>query len=300
MDNIVLSYRRRDVSTADVQFIRDLIAKDPTLSRRALSLTLCRHWHWTQNNGTLKDAVCRGLLLALHRAGHIELPPPRWYARQPARRHRIKAHRAIDTAPITGSLADLGSIELRQVRREDDEPLLEALIGEHHYLGYSRPVGAHLKYLAYAGDRVLAAAVWSSAPRHLAPRDRYIGWSMAARQANLHHVVYNSRFLILPWVTVPHLASHLLAKMTRQLSDDWQRLYGHPLYFAETFVDPTRFVGTCYRAANWIELGITTGRGKDDQTHRANRSRKTVLGYPLHRHFRARLCALDPRCGDER
>jgi hypothetical protein len=156
-------------------------------------------------------------------------------------------------------------------------------------LGYSPPVGEHLKFLVRAQGRPIACFAWSSAPRHLGPRDRYIGWSREVRQASLRFVAYQTRFLILPWVRVPHLASHLLGRMARQLSADWQRVYAHPIYFTETFVDPERHRGTCYRAANWILLGETTGRGKNDLTHRPNRSRKLVFGQPLVRDFRRQL-----------
>jgi len=175
------------------------------------------------------------------------------------------------------------------VRRTAEEPLFNALIETHHYLGYTQPVGEHLKFLVFAGERPVACFAWSSAPRHLGPRDQYIGWSKEARRLHIRFVAYNSRFLILPWVEVPHLASHLLGRMVRMLPGEWEQLYGHPVYFAETFVDPTRFRGTCYRAANWVLLGQTTGRGKDDMTHRANRPIKDVLGYPLHRRFRELL-----------
>jgi hypothetical protein len=150
-------------------------------------------------------------------------------------------------------------------------------------------VGEHLKFLAYAGERPVAAFAWSSAPRHLGPRDRFIGWSPHARRRNIRFVTYNSRFLVLPWVRVPHLASHLLGRMTRRLSSDWEQLYDHPVYLAETFVDPTRFAGTCYRAANWVPLGTTTGRGKDDHTNRPNRPIKLVMARPLTPRFRERL-----------
>jgi len=175
------------------------------------------------------------------------------------------------------------------VRRTAEEPLFNFLIETHHYLGYTQPVGEHLKYLVYAGARPVACFAWSSAPRHLGPRDRFIGWSAEERRHNIRFVAYNSRYLILPWVQVPHLASHLLGRMARKLSSEWARVYGHPVWFAETFVDPERFKGTCYRAANWIFLGRTTGRGKADLTHRANRPVKDVLGYPLIRDFRERL-----------
>jgi hypothetical protein len=141
----------------------------------------------------------------------------------------------------------------------------------------------------YAQNRPIACFTWSSVPRHLKPRDRYIGWPLAKQRENLRLLAYNSRFLILPWVKVPHLASHLLGRVTRTLSVDWQQKYNHPIYFVETFVDPERNRGTCYRAANWMELGITTGRGKDAPTWEQNRSKKLVLGLPLVRDFRERL-----------
>ena len=195
--------------------------------------------------------------------------------------------------PLKGRLSELSSIQIRQVRRTGDEALVDSLIAQHHYLGYARPVGEHLKYLVTADGWPIGCFCWSSAPRHLGPRDRYIGWSAVARKANVRYVAYQSRFLILPWVRVPHLASHLLGRMSRQLSADWQKLYAHPIYFTETFVDPQRYRGTCYRAANWTYLGMTTGRGKDAPTKRPNRPLKQLYGYPLVKDFRRRLCAVD-------
>jgi hypothetical protein len=180
-----------------------------------------------------------------------------------------------------------------QVRRTSDEPLFNGLMEEHHYLGYEQPVGEHLKYLVWAQGRPVACLAWSSAPRHIGSRDRYIGWSGEARRRNIRFLAYNTRFLILPWVRVEHLASHILGRMAARISADWQDVYGHPIYFLETFVDPERFRGTCYRAANWVLLGRTTGRGKDDQTGRPNRSIKQVLGYPVHRRFRQLLSESD-------
>ena len=284
----ILEYRRRQITTADVAFIRELIAGKPKASRRALSLELCAAWNWVQANGHPRDMVCRGLLLALDRGGHITLPAARRAAPAPWRR-RQPPRAEIDATPVRGRLGDLGPLEFRQVRRSTEERLFDSLIETHHYLGYTQPVGEHLKFLVYAGERPVACFAWSSAPRHLGPRDRFLGWTIAARRSNVRFVAYNSRFLIMPWVEVPHLASHLLGRMARLLPEAWERLYGHPVYFAETFTDPTRFRGTCYRAANWILLGQTTGRGKADLTHRANRPLKDVWGYPLSRDFRRRL-----------
>jgi len=237
--------------------------------------------------------VCRGLMLELHRAGHIELPPVRQVPNNPLARRRRPEPVEIDSTPLRGSLADLGlsagPLKFRQVRRQRDEPLFNGLIETHHYLGYTQPVGEHLKFIVNASERPVACFAWQSAPRHLGPRDRHIGWSAETRRKNIRYVAYNSRFLVLPWVEVRYLASHLLGRMARMLPAEWERVYGHPVYFAETFVDPGRFKGTCYRAANWVHLGQTTGRGKDDQTHRANRPLKDVLGLPLTRRFRQRL-----------
>lgn len=287
--DVVFAYRGRRVTASDLGQVRALIAAHPQATRRALSQHLCAAWQWVQPNGHPRDMVCRGLMLGLHRAGLIELPPRHHRPPNPLTRRRRPLTVVIDRTPVRTRLRALGTLEFVQVRRTAAEPLFNALIEAHHYLGYTQPVGEHLKYLVYAAGRPLACFAWSSAPRHLAPRDRFIGWSAAVRRHNIRFVAYNPRFLILPWVEVRHLASHLLARMARRLSADWQQLYGHPVYFVETFVDSERFRGTCYRAANWRHLGTTTGRGKDDLTHRPNRSRKDVLGYPLSPQFRERL-----------
>jgi hypothetical protein len=280
------SYRGRAVTPEDVLFIRELIAQHPSLSRRRLSAKLCEAWQWKQANGALRDMVCRGLLLMLHRAGEIELPAIRQISLNPFVRRKRPLPVPIDTTPLTGPLGQIRPIELRQVRRTAEEPLFNSLIERHHYLGYEQPVGEQLKYVVWAQGRPLACLAWSSAPRHLGSRDRYIGWSAEARRRNIRFVAYNTRFLILPWVQIPHLASHILGRATHTLSRDWEQMYDHPVYFAETFIDPGRFHGTCYRAANWKLLGLTTGRGKDSTSKRANRSLKEALGYPLTPHFR--------------
>jgi len=284
-----LTYRGRPITPADLAGIRARIVAEPTSSRRALSQALCTAWQWTQPNGTPCDAVCRGLLLWLHRAGHIVLPPARWVTRKPWRPRTSAAPVLVDTSPLETTLRALRPLIFHQVRRSPDEGLFNSLLAQYHYLGYQQPVGEHLKYLVVAGDRPVACVAWSSAPRHLGPRDRFIGWSADTRRRHLRFVAYNTRFLILPWITVPHLASHVLSRMATILPRDWQRLYGHPVYFLETFIDPARFRGTCYRAANWIVLGRTTGRGKNAPSKRPTRSIKEVLGYPLTPHFRERL-----------
>lgn len=280
------SYRGRVVTPQDILFLRQFIAENSHLSRRRLSAKVCEAWDWRQPNGALRDMVCRGLLLMLHRAGEIELPPVRFVARNPFLERERPRPMLIDMTPFIGSVQQLQPVEVQQVRRTSDEPLFNSLIEHHHYLGYEQPVGEHLKYLIWSHGRPIACMAWSSAPRHLASRDRFIGWNQHARKRNIRFIAYNTRFLILPWIQAPHLASHILSRVTTRLSADWERMYGHPIMFAETFIDPERFRGTCYRAANWILLGRTTGRGKDDLTHRQNRSIKEVYGLPLTRKFR--------------
>ena len=289
-----LRYRGREITATDILYIRRLIATQPGASRRTLSKLLCESWGWRQANGALRDMVCRGMLLMLERAGQIALPPVSYVRHNPLAQRARPAPAEVDRTPIVGRLSNLQPLEFQAVRRTRQEGLFNSLMEEHHYLGYEQPVGEHLKYLVWAQGRPVAGLAWSSAPRHLGSRDRYIGWNREARRRNIGLVAYNTRFLILPWVRVEHLASQILSRMAQRISADWERSYGHPIYFLETFVDRERFRGTCYRAANWVVLGETTGRGKNDQTGRPNRSIKQVLGYPLHRRFRQQLSEVQP------
>jgi Domain of unknown function (DUF4338) len=283
-------YRGQEISSDQIAFLREFIQAHSSSSRWKLSRQLCEVLGWKQANGALRDVVCRGLLLMLERAGVIELPPVRCQIRGQCRTARPRPEPvSIDTTAIHGALKQLRPVEIQQVRRTDHEPLFNSLMEQYHYLAYEQPVGEHLKFLVWAQGRPLACLAWSSAPRHLGSRDRYIGWSAEARRRNIRFLAYNTRYLVLPWVCVPHLASHILGKMTSQLSRDWELMYGHPVYFAETFIDPGLFRGTCYRAANWKFLGLTTGRGKNDHTYKPNRPIKEILGLPLTPCFRELL-----------
>ena len=286
----MFTYRGRTVTGKDIAFIKALIAENPDDSRRALSKRLCLTWNWVQPNGTLRDMVCRGLMLELHRAGYIRLPAKKCNPQNPFVHRKKPAKIENDKTPLQGELSHIQPLEFRQVRRGSYEKLFNSLIEHYHYLGYCHPVGEQLKYIVYAHRRPIACLAWSSAPRHIGSRDRFIGWSADGRRKHLHLLAYNARFLILPWVRVPHLASHILGRMARILADDWNRIYRHRIHYLETFVDKTRFAGTCYKAANWIYLGDTTGRGKNDHTYKPNRSIKAVWGYPLHKDFRSVLC----------
>jgi hypothetical protein len=195
----------------------------------------------------------------------------------------------VDQTPLESTLSQVRPLEFQQVRRTLEEKLFNSLLDRYHYLGYTQPVGEHLKFVVYAQARPIACLGWSSAPRHLGPRDRFIGWSAQARRQNIRFLAYNTRFLILPFVKVEHLASHILGCMARLVPLEWERVYGHEIHYLETFVDPGRFRGTCYRAANWQYLGLTAGLGKDARDNKPNRPLKEVLGYPLHKNFRRLL-----------
>ena len=289
MSDVLLSYRGREIRQPDILFLRELIAQNPSLSRRALSARVCEAWNWVQPNGQLRDMVCRSLMLVLHRSGQIQLPAPRILAINNAIRHRqVAPLEFCDTTPIEGSLASLGPLDIRLVRRAEGESLFNYLVNQHHYLGFSRPVGEYLKYLIRCGERPIACMAWNSGPLKLSLRDEFVGAPRKAYAHNLHLIAYNSRYLVLPWVKVRHLASHLLGRIARRISADWQALYHHPIHLLESFVDTERFKGTCYRAANWQCVGRSEGRGTKSKAG-AQTSIKELWVYPVNKGFRHKL-----------
>ena len=288
--NIDIVYHGRKITTKDIAFIRELIAKNSGKSRRFISQEICRQWNWRQANGVLKDMVCRGLLLKLQRDNLITLPPRKRIPHNPFLERKPPKLVKVDQSPMVCGIKDIQPIELTSVRKTKFEKLYNSLICEHHYLGYTQPVGENFKYIAFSSGRPVGCIGFSSPAWYIGCRDRFIGWSPKVREKNLHLIAYNMRFLVLPWIKVSHLASHLLGLAARTVSDDWLAFYKHPIYYLETFVDTEKFKGTCYRAANWTYLGDTTGRGKLDQTHKQNRSIKAVYGYPLSKNFREILC----------
>jgi hypothetical protein len=291
---VITTYRGRQIIESDIEVIREIIAAHPDASRRFISKEVCRAWNWRQANGALKDMVCRSLLLVLESQGLIKLPPPKCKPPNPLANRRKPVKIEVDLTPIQCPINELSPIYLKQVRRTRFEKLFNSLINEHHYLAYTQPVGEHLKYIAFSNDRPIACLAWSSAPWYIGARDRFIGWSSQTRQSNLHLIINNTRFLVLPWVRVSHLASHLLALSRRRVSQDWQRVYNHPVFLLETFVDAERFQGTCYKADNWTYVGKTTGRGKLSKSNKPTLSKKTVYVYPLTKNFRDRLNTQGP------
>jgi len=290
----VFRYRGKNYSQEDIFFIQRLISDNPDDSRRKLSEKLCLAWGWVQKNGSLRDQVCRSLMLELHRAGHISLPSKKCFPTNNLAKRRDPQKIEIDDTPVEGGLPGIKPLTMVEVRRGPCEALCNSLIEHYHYLGYTQPVGEHLKYMVFTGKRPVACMTWSSAPRHIGCRDRYIGWNKSDREGRLWYMAYNSRFLILPWVRVKCLASHIMGMAVRRIAKDWEDRYHHRVYYLETFVDTQRFSGTCYRASNWIYMGDTTGMGKNSRTRKVDRSIKAVYGYPLVKNFREILCGRVP------
>ena len=280
----------RPLSAPDLAQIQRWLAEHPSWHRTRLSRELCVLWHWRNEAGQLKDMACRSLLLKLQERGLLVLPP----RQRPAvngQRNRPGVVVSYDTAPLQTELAALRPLRVEPLGpASPDLGLFQGLLQQHHYLGQRNCVGENLKYLVRdCQGRPLACLLFGSAAWQCQPRDAFLGWSQVQRRRHLSRLTNNTRFLILPWVRVPHLASHVLSRVIRRLSRDWQEKYGHPLEVVETFVERDRFAGTAYRAAGWQPVGATTGRGRNGG-HEASRPVKEVYLRPLRPDFRRRLC----------
>jgi hypothetical protein len=267
------------------------LGEHPTWNRTRLSRELCAAWNWRNDQGLPKDMACRTLLLKLEQRGWIVLPPRRNPPINGAR-NRALPRLDHDRSPVVGELRERLPLSVRPVDAEADErAIFKSLIAQHHYLGLRNTVGENLKYLIRdPRGRLLGALLFGSAAWQTQPRDAFIGWSVSARRAGLSRITNNTRFLIPEWVHVPHLASHILARVSRRIDADWQTKYGHRLHLLETFVDRDRFRGTCYRAANWIRVGQTQGRTRNGARGAPSAPVKDVYVYPLSKNFREELC----------
>lgn len=281
----------RLIGPAEVGLIRCLLHEHPDWSRRRLSQELCVLWDWRNGVGLIKDMAARTLLLKLEQRKLIVLPPRRRTPNNAARNRSLCLHDH-DQTPITGFLRTLLPLSITMARKDAaDLAIFKSLIAQHHYLGLRNTVGENLKYLIRdRRDRFVGALLFGSAAWQTKPRDTFIGWSVSARRSGLSHITNNTRFLIPGWVRVPHLASHILSRVSRRIDTDWQEKYGHRIHLLETFVDRDRFRGTCYRAANWICVGQTQGRTRNGPRGGAGVSIKDVYVYPLSKHFRQELC----------
>ncbi|MGK5083570.1 Druantia anti-phage system protein DruA [Bdellovibrionota bacterium FG-1] len=285
-----MRYRGREFSDAEIVSIKGILAANGTLGRVKLSCLICEALNWRRRDGRLKDMACRVALLQMERDGVVTLPPGK---RACGVIRSIPAHTLIGDpgAEMSCRAGDLRDIRLELVQSPADKRLWAELVDRYHYLGYTPLGGAQLRYLIRSEDRVLGCLGFSAAAWKTAPRDQFIGWSVTQREQSLEKVVNNARFLILPWVKVHSLASKALSMAARRLADDWFTRYGYRPVLLETFVEKERFAGTCYKAANWIQVGQTQGRGRYDSTHQSVQPIKTIWLYPLTPTFRKELCS---------
>jgi len=282
----------RQLSGEDIGLIRGLLDEHPEWGRSRLSEELCLRWDWRNARGRIKDMAARTLLLKLERAGHIQLPQRRGPSPNGRHNRRVPVVEHA-TEPIRGALRDLRPLAVSVIEPgSQDLPLFNCLLDRYHYLGHRSTVGENIRYLVRDREgREVGCSLFGSAAWKCADRDAFLGWDRATRQRNLQGLTNNTRFLVLPWVVVPHLASHVLGLIARRIRADWQVKYGHPVQAMETFVDRDRFKGTCYRAANWLRLGSTRGRTRNDREHCIRVTVKDVYLYPLVKDFRRELCA---------
>jgi hypothetical protein len=284
----------RSIGHREVDEVRRLLAEHPEWNRTRVSRELCEAWDWRNAHGRLKDMACRTLLLKIEQRGLIVLPPRRNPPGNAARNRSIPLFDH-DQTPVSCCLQALLPLSIRAVDDDADElEIFKSLITQHHYLGLRNTVGENRKYLIRdRRGRLLGGLLFGSAAWQTAPRDTFIGWTVQARQSGLSRITNNTRFLIPPWVRVPHLASHILSRISRRIDADWQVKYGHRIHLLETFVDRDRFRGTCYRAANWIRVGQTQGRTRNGPRGAPPAPVKDVYVYPLSRNFRRELCRDD-------
>jgi hypothetical protein len=282
----------RTLSSEDLSLVRALIAQHPHWHRTALSLHLCERWNWRNGAGRLKDMAARTLLLKLQGRGLLQLPPAQRRTRRPAAQAPplVALELLPGPTPIEDGLAALRPVRLELAQRLPLRRRVGQLLARYHYRGFNGAVGENVQYLARdARGRELAVMVFGAAAWKVAGRDQFIGWSVSQRRQHLGGIANQQRFLILPWVRVPHLASHLLSLATQQLASDWQARYGHRVWLVETFVETGRFAGASYKAAGWLPLGQTTGRTRQDRQRTLQSSRKAVWVKPLHPAFRQYL-----------
>jgi hypothetical protein len=280
--------RGRAITPEQLKLIRHLLATEGHRGRTHLSQRLCQLWDWRQPNGVYREIACREILRKLQHRGLIILPPSLRSTRKPGYRNHTVLPPTLETTPVRGVIQDFPTLTITLVSRTVHEKLYNGLIGAYHYLGYGQGTGEQLKYVIALSHRPLGAIGFSAAAWRVACRDRFIGWGEQARRTNLPLIVNNHRFLILPWVNITNLASWILAHVTRRLRDDWQTIYAHDIVLIETFVEKKRFHGTCYRAANWVCVGETVGRGRNDRTSSNWLPIKRVYLYPLGLNFRQR------------
>jgi len=288
--NDTIKIQGLSLKSSDIETIKSLIKSNPSWHRTRLSREICELWNWNRPDGSLKDMACRTMLLKLEQRQYLKLPKLRRQSSPSGVSKKIHPILHIQS-PIETTIQKLYPITIKEVSRSGyHEDLFDFLLFEYHYLSFKKTVGESMKYFVFSNDgRLLGCVLFGSAAWKTIDRDNFIGWDIETREKNLNYLTNNTRFLILPWVKVPHLASFILGSVLRRLNRNWVKRYGHPIYLVETFVEQNRFAGTCYKAANWSKIGKTAGRGRQDRYKKIKVPVKDIYVYPLNNKFRELL-----------
>jgi len=283
----MLNIQERQITAKDIKFINKLMDSNPTWLRTRLSKELCVLWDWRNAKGQLRDMACLALLKKLEQQGYITLPPSQQWGRKGNEKKIINYIPHLKTS-INCKLNDVLPLQIKPVEDKEELSLLKCFFDQYHYLGWSGTIGENMKYMVWDyKNNPLACLLFGAAAWACADRDQFIGWDAKSRKANIKLITNNTRFLILPWVKVRYLASHILSQINRRISKDWHDKYGHPVYLLETFVEARRFQGISYQASNWVYIGKTQGRGRNDRHHKSERVPiKDIYLYPLTKNYR--------------
>jgi len=288
--NDIIKIQGLNLKSTDIEMIKSLIISNPSWHRTRLSKEICELWNWKRPNGSLKDMACRTMLLKLEKGEYLKLPKLRRKSPQSLGRKKLQPM-LHSQAAVETSIQNLYPIQITEVSRSGhNENIFDYFLFEYHYLSFKTTVGESMKYIVFDNEnRPLACVLFGSAAWKTIDRDKYIGWDIETREKNLNYLTNNTRFLILPWVKVPHLASFILGSVLRRLNRDWFQRYGHHIHLVETFVEQNRFAGTCYKAANWRKIGKTAGRSRQDRYSKMKVPVKDIYVYPLNKNFRKSL-----------
>lgn len=292
----IRSIHRKKLTQEDIEFIKQIISDNPTWHRTKISKEICRIWNWQGYNGQYKDIACRNMLRKLESKSLIVLPKALNKSLSGIRKTSFKTNQISvtfsegETKENKCQIEAVKPIRIELADKGREKEIFSSMLSEYHYLGYKQHVGEHMKYLILDREgKPISCLLFGSSAWTISDRDKYIGWGSEKRRNNLHYVTNNMRFLILPWIRIKNLASYILSQISRRIVEDWKERYKHPIYLIETFVEKERFEGTCYKASNWIKVGQTKGRTRNDRYSKIKAPIKDIYLYPLVKNFRELL-----------
>lgn len=289
MEIINLKIRNKIITSNELELIRSLISQYADKGRSFISKELCQIWDWRQANGAFREIACRDMLRQLEKKNYIKLPPSLSCVRKSGYKCKTFLPKDLDTNPINKKLSALNNITIKIVSSTPIEKDYNGLIDKYHYLGFKLGSGEQLKYIVFGDSKYIGAIGFDSSALKVSDREKYIGWNREEKAKNLFKIINNTRFLIMPWVRVPNLASYILGKISRRIRQDWLDRYNHEIVLLETFIEKNRFKGSCYKAANWKCIGETKGRGRNDRYNERKLAVKDIYIYPLTKYFKRSL-----------